>query len=253
MDIINRTISKNFSFQGMSPKLSTQNIEIVVKSYEPARKESFGHDSDNGFSDEKPLITPKLTKLQKLTNWYLENRAPIINKMLTITVHIFIMVIFEIYFYFNYVIYLEKDEFIGKVNKYINQLDQINLNPLQKQIISNFFMANLEQVSANVYAEYVKSLHQQSQLKKILQILAYKMAGVVGAFLFFFFVWGTINWKEINWKGIIIDNMLMFVFLGTFEYLFFSNIVLHYSPVTDGEIKYIMYNGLVDYFNQTTR
>ena len=49
MNVINRTLSKNFSPKSMSEKLSEQNIEIVVKSYESVRKESFGNDSDNGF------------------------------------------------------------------------------------------------------------------------------------------------------------------------------------------------------------
>ena len=77
------------------------------------------------------------------------------------------------------------------------------------------------------------------------------MAGVVGAVLLFFFMWGLLNWREIKWKTILMDNVLMFLFLGTFEYMFFSHVILNYNPVTDGEIKYTVYKGLVDYFNQT--
>ncbi len=251
MDVINRTLSKTFSPSSLSPKLSAQNIEIVVKSYEPARKESFGNDSDNGFSDDKPLLSPKQTKWQKITNWYFTNKATVINKMLSISIHIFIMVMFEIYFYFNYVIYLEKDEFMGKIHSYIGELDQIQLSPIQKKAIGNLIMSNSAQVTATLYAEYTESLLEQSRLKKELLILSYKMAGVVGTVGFFFLAWGLLNWREIRWKGIIIDNVLMFLLLGTFEYMFFSNVILHYTPVTDGEIKYTMYTGLVDYFNQT--
>ena len=44
--------------------------------------------------------------------------------------------------------------------------------------------------------------------------------------------------KNIHWRKILVDNILMFVSLGIFEYIFFMNIIMKYSPVTDAEIKY---------------
>jgi hypothetical protein len=252
MNIINRTLSKNFSPRNSSPKISFNDIELANKDYVPARKESFGNDSDNGFSDENPLLSQKPTYWQKVKNFYFDNKANVINKMLTITVHIFIMVIFEIYFYFNYVIYLEKDEFMGKIHSYIKDLGNIQLNPTQRLIITQLITEDSEAITSELYSNYIQSLDKQKLLKQELMIVSYKMAGVVGLVLCFFFLWGLLNWKEIKWKSIIIDNILMFVFLGTFEYMFFSNVVLHYNPVTDGEIKYTLYTGLVDYFNQTS-
>ena len=107
-------------------------------------------------------------------------------------------------------------------------------------------------ITAELYSNYIQSLDEQNLLKQQLIIVSYKMAGVVGLVLSFFFLWGLLNWREIKWKSIIIDNIIMFVFLGTFEYMFFSNVVLHYNPVTDGEIKYTFYTGLVDNFNRTS-
>jgi len=252
MSIISRTFSKIPGPQNLSPKLSSHNIEIMGKGYETTpRKESFGNDSDNGFSDEKPLLSPRPTILIKMSNYYFTNKAKVINKMLSITIHIFIMVVFEIYFYFNYVIYLERDEFMGKIRSYLNELDNIQLNQAQQIVISQLINKNSAQVTAQLYSNYIQSLYEQNQLKKELMVVSYKMAGVVGGVLCFFFLWGLLNWKEIKWKTIILDNVLMFLFLGTFEYMFFSHVILHYNPVTDGEIKYTLYKGLVDYFNQT--
>ena len=50
---------------------------------------------------------------------------------------------------------------------------------------------------------------------------------------------------------IINQNILMFLFLGIFEYLFFTEIILNYSPISDSEIKFIVYNGVINYFNST--
>ncbi len=244
MDIINRTFSRT-----LSPRnLSSNNVEITVKTYEPTRKESFESDSD-----ERPLLSPKPTTWAKISNCYFANKANVINKMLSISIHIFIMVVFEIYFYFNYVIYLEKDEFMGKIRSYLKDLNNIKLNPAQEIVISQLINNNSAQITEQLYSNYIQSLYEQNQLKKALMIVSYKMAGVVGAVLLFFLLWGLLNWREIKWKGILMDNVLMFLFLGTFEYMFFSHVILHYNPVTDGEIKYTMYTGLVDYFNQTAR
>jgi len=251
MDIINRTFSRTLSPRNLSPKLSSLNIEIMSKGYESTRKESFGNDSDNGFSDERPLLSPKPTVWAKISNCYFANKTHVINKMLSISVHIFIMVIFEIYFYFNYVIYIEKDEFMGKIRSYLKDLNNIKLNPAQEIVISQLINANSAKITEQLYLNYIQSLYEQNKLKNALMIVSYKMAGVVGAVLLFFFMWGLLNWREIKWKTILMDNVLMFLFLGTFEYMFFSHVILNYNPVTDGEIKYTVYKGLVDYFNQT--
>ena len=147
MNIINRTLSKNFSPRNSSPKISFNDIELAIKDYVPTRKESFGNDSDNGFSDENPLLSQKPTSWQKVKNCYFDNKANVINKMLTITVHIFIMVIFEIYFYFNYVIYLEKDEFMGKIHSYIKDLGNIQLNPIQQLLITQLITEDSEAIT----------------------------------------------------------------------------------------------------------
>lgn len=252
MNIINRTLSKNFSPRNLSIKIFSHDIELANKDYEPTRKESFGNDSDNSISDSNPLLSQKPTYWQKVKSFYFDNKANVINKMLTITVHIFIMVIFEIYFYFNYVIYLEKDEFIRKIHSYIKNLDDIKLNPTQRLIITQLITEDSADITEELYTNYIQSLDEQNLLKQQLIIISYKMAGVIGSILCFFFLYGLLNWKEIKWKSIVIDNILMFVFLGTFEYMFFFNVILNYNPVTDGEIKYTMYKGFVDYFNQTS-
>jgi len=245
----------NRSPKSISPKLSTQNIEIVVRSYESTRKESFDNENDpnNVVSDDKLLFDHKLSWISRIRNCFMENKINVINKMLSITIHVFIMVMFEIYFYFNYVIYLEKDEFMRKISSYVNELDNIQFNPIEKKIAGNAIIKNSQQVSSQLYLEYIESLYVQSQLKNQLLILSYKMASVVGSILGFFLLWGLFNWKEIKWKTILIENVLMFVFLGTFEYMFFSRVILQYNPVTDGEIKYTVYEGIVNYLNQTAR
>jgi hypothetical protein len=167
------------------------------------------------------------------------------------------MVLFEIYFYFNYVIPIEKNEFIGKINLYLIEFESnLNLNHVQKRAIlyllesenihnfNNTFMSDL-------YNQYLKSLEQQQKLLDKLLILACNMCGIIGIILLILFCFCFINRKKINWKWIFIENLLMFALLGVFEYLFFTNIILNYSPITDAEIKYFVVDNLYNYFNST--
>ena len=120
--------------------------------------------------------------------------------MLSITIHVFIMVMFEIYFYFNYVIYLEKDEFMRKISSYVNELDNIQFNPIEKKIAGNAIIKNSQQVSSQLYLEYIESLYVQSQLKNQLLILSYKMASVVGSILGFFCYGDYLIGKKLSGK-----------------------------------------------------
>ena len=198
MDRIDRSLPNNFSSRSLLFEISSDG------NYEYSRKESFGSDTDNGISDERPLLSEKYSYWEKIKNTYFDNKSMVINKMLSVTIHIFIMVIFEIYFYFNYVIYLEKEEFMDKIKSYLTNLNDIQINPIQKMIVSKLITENSAEITAELYANYIKSLNEQNLLKNQLLIYSYKMAGIVGSILCFFFLWGLLNWRQIRWKSIII-------------------------------------------------
>lgn len=182
------------------------------------------------------------------------NFIEVINKLLSVFLHIFIMVVFEIYFYFNYVVQIERNEFINKINSYLIEFESnVNFNQVQKDLIKLI----VEKQNYNksfityLYNQYLESLTKQKELLHKLLIIACKMGGVIGLILLVLFGFGLSNRKKINWKWILVENFLMFVLLGIFEYLFFTNIILHYNPITDEEVKYFVANSLYNYFNST--
>ena len=77
------------------------------------------------------------------------------------------------------------------------------------------------------------------------------MAGIIGIILVIVLGTGIVCRKNIKWTWILIENILMFLFLGIFEYFFFINVILKYDPVTDDEIKYYAYTGFTKYLNNT--
>jgi hypothetical protein len=183
------------------------------------------------------------------------NKIELLNKLLSIFLHIFIMVIFEIYFYFNYVVQIERNEFLKKINSYLNAIESnANFNKIQKQTIKYIIESqNYGSSFINyLYEQYIQSLQEQKNILQKLLILASKMAGTIGLILLILFGFGLANRKKIKWNWILFENFFMFILLGIFEYLFFTNIILHYNPITDSEIKYLIANNLYNYFNSTT-
>ena len=230
-------------------------------------------DSDSEFKCyKKSNINTNLIKNKSTYNYFIGsiykklnftsfNRIKIIdliNKLLTICLHVFIMIVFEIFFYFNYVVKIEKNEFMQKITTYIGQMKNLNeyLGSEQFKLIKYLYKNNLSNdndLLSKLFIQYIKSEQLQKQILHTLLIKACKMAGIVGL------VWlGLLGiglwiggWKKIQFKWIGLENLLMFLFLGIFEYFFFTTIVMGFSPVTDAEIKYIGFREIVKYFNST--
>lgn len=122
MSIVNRTFSKNASPTNTSLTTSF-NIEMNDNEQSQSKKNDLSK-----ILNDKPLISPRSNYIEKIKNCYSNHKLGVVNKMLSISVHIFIMIIFEIYFYFNYVMHIEKNEFMGKINSYISELNNLPLD-----------------------------------------------------------------------------------------------------------------------------
>lgn len=180
-----------------------------------------------------------------------------LNKALSICAHILIMVIFEIYFFFDFIIDIENDKFIGKIDSYFRHLDTIQLNEIERdlmyQLLDNSYHYK-ENIVETLYTNYINSKTRQKQTLDTLFIASCKMGGGIG--VVFFILLGVSLHKScrkyIEWKIIFFENVLMFLFLGIFEYYFFINIIMKYEPVTNEEIQYKITNGGIQYLERLT-
>ena len=163
--------------------------------------------------------------------------------LISVWIHTFIMAIFEIYFYFQYIIIIEKEMFMDKINQYTNQFNNYymsDVKPEQKLMLTTIFpQKKTQELLQLLYTDYQNSLKEQQHLLNLLLIKSYKMLVVITSVLILFLTTGIYYYSDkIKWKHIMIENILMFLCLGVFEYMFFINIILYYSPVSDAEIKY---------------
>jgi hypothetical protein len=173
-----------------------------------------------------------------------DNKYEILNKLISILLHVSIMIIFEIYFYFNYIVVIEKNLFISKMTSYINQLYDIK--------IDYYFNKQLNNYKSILYKKYIESLViQQDILNQLLYYSCSIAAFIVLPLVVFLFI-GLFNYKQLKWRWLIVENIIMFTLLAMFEYLFFTNVIMKYTPLTNDELKYIIYNAIINHFNGTT-
>jgi hypothetical protein len=190
------------------------------------------------------------TLKKKIISIYIKYIKNISNKFLTINLHITIMIIFELYFYFSIVILIEREKFLKKINTIFETTNPLQLNYIQEKLVSQIIIEN-NAVSDKLYQQYIYSNEVQKQL---LEHLLYKSIGmsIMSSIPTFIFTLNAIyHRKIIEWYWIIIENLLMFFLLGIFEYLFFINIVLKYDPITNDEVKYLLNIQFIRYLNET--
>ena len=190
------------------------------------------------------------TLKKKIISIYIKYIKNISNKFLTINLHITIMIIFELYFYFSIVILIEREKFLKKINTIFETTNPLQLNYIQERLVSQIIIEN-NVISDKLYQQYIYSNELQKQL---LEHLLYKSIGmsIMSSIPTFIFTLNAIyHRKIIEWYWIIIENLLMFFLLGIFEYLFFINIVLKYDPITNDELKYLLNIQFIRYLNET--
>jgi hypothetical protein len=175
-----------------------------------------------------------------------------LNRLLSIFLHISLMISFEIMFYFKYIIDIEKTEILGKLSNYIDSLNESSLSTTQQLAIKTFFNSeDFQTFYAELYDQYRQSLHKQHEVTIMLLKRSLSIASAFYCAFFVFLALGLYkkNKRQVKWKWIIAENVCMFVLLGIFEYIFFTQIILNYNPLTDAEIKYYVVRDTYEKFD----
>jgi len=162
-----------------------------------------------------------------------------LNKFLSMFFHISIMVSFEIFFYFYYIVNIERLEILKKIFRYMRTINSYELTYEQQFILHTFLnSSDFENFYNNLYIDYTNSIEVRNQALKGL----IKKSCLIGSgFYFTFFLlltYGIYKYRRISWKWLLSENFYMLLFLGIFEYFFFVEIIMNYDPLTNAEIQY---------------
>lgn len=177
---------------------------------------------------------PKPNMKYHICVWVNKHKIEFINVSMSVFLHVFVMIIFEIYFYFNYVVIIEKKAFTDKINDYFDELTKYDTQVL----IYN--MVEINNAMDTLYANYLEALDEQNKLLHHLMYVACELGGGFGLAFLLSWCFGILHYKQIKWKTIFVENVVMLGLLGCFEYLFFMNVIMNYNPISDAELEYMI-------------
>ena len=174
------------------------------------------------------------------------------NKLISIFFHVFLMSIFEILFYFYFIIKIEKELFLKKITAYNGKFEDLydkNIEETQHYAIKNFMMTIFNTDTLNTLKnKYEDDLLEQKILRTILLKKSVFISIIFGLLFLCCVIYGK---KEIKVNWVLFENFFLFLFLGIYEYIFFNLIILNYNPITDSEIQYIFVCDFVSNFDIT--
>lgn len=182
--------------------------------------------------------TNKLNKKSKLYKFFFNKKMYcIINQSLVIILHIFLLSIFEPYFYFLYITKLEKQALFDLVDSYIHKLNNYYLlldDNIKNQISINYNL--LSNITDILYMSNDDLLLQEEKKIELIHKSLF-ISTEIFCVLFLFSVIGIIIRKHISIRYIILENIIMISLLAYYEYTFFNNVILEYDPISKSEIN----------------
>lgn len=157
------------------------------------------------------------------------------NKIYGNVLHLYFIIVFEILFYFNYIVDIEKQEIQTVLNSFSDDIkyyyaDYINNIEPSQEIITACKKLDDSYINKN-----------NSQLKENSYYVIWTLSIIVVLFTFghIFLVY------KINKLLLTIGEAILFItFISIFEYLFFSQIVIKYNIITSEQASCDLYNDL---------
>lgn len=189
----------------------------------------------------------------KIVRFIQIHKIEALNYFISIFLHVFLMIIFEIYFYFNYVVVIEKEVFLAKINSYFQDLGRYNHAKYSPQLVALLLQdTKYDDLLAQSYQKYIISLTKQKDLLALLLHRSIQIATIFGIILLSLIGLGILHLKKIKWRWILAENVIMLGLLGCFEYLFFTTIILQYNPITDAELEYLVIKNIDNYITSNS-
>jgi hypothetical protein len=157
--------------------------------------------------------------------------------------HICIMIWFEIYLFFWYIIPIEHHLIKTQISNYLKTMDGLYdqyVPEASQSILSEFVhenpfvLAELEKL----HDAYVQGNRERMEMLVHLQYISFYMLSVAVGVLVVLLGMNTYILRKIDWGVIVSENVAMLVGLGCFQFLFFTQVALKYSPLSDTDVQY---------------
>ena len=170
-----------------------------------------------------------------LKKWIINNFNSIYGNFL----HIYFIIVFEILFYFNYVINVERGEITRVLDAFAYSLIQY----------MGIYINDIPNNDPNLVIDMCDNLHHNYVDKNNIKLEsdAYSIIWVLSIFLILiiiFHLYLISDYKKLINKSL---EATMFIgFIAIFEYYFFTNIITKYNIMTNDEAMCYLYENILD-------
>jgi hypothetical protein len=178
---------------------------------------------------------------------YVDSTEMIINKLILFFIHLFLITMFELVFFFNYVTKFEDTALVSVFSSITNKVTDTcsRFDNTTKIIIDDIFKMFINTTQTNQDAVNADNSRKILNNKLFMNAILYFIG--VSVFNILLVSLNKIYCKrKINYKGIMVDNTIMIILLGMYEYIFFSNIVFKYITITPEELTLNIENNFLE-------
>jgi len=160
----------------------------------------------------------------------------IYDKIIGFLFHLVLISVFELLFFNYYIIQYENNALISLSDSLIGPITNTcqTLSPFSKTLIDDVINIFINETTVNDNAENDFN-NRQIVNQKIYQKSIIYCLGVISLFLFTLSL-NIVFRQKINFVTIILDNLVMIMILGIYEYIFFKNIVFGYLIMGPNEL-----------------
>jgi uncharacterized membrane protein YqhA len=175
--------------------------------------------------------------------------SQLINKLISITVHISLISVFENIFFWQFISKSEDIALQTTIDNFLQgTLNQCNTwSPNATQLIADLFQIFINQTLIQQQATIASTTRNQINYKLFVQSWIYYVS-----LLSLVVIISSITYYKkykIKWKEVAIDNILLVVLLGIYEFTFFKTIAMQYSNITLPELENHIVSMLQDQCN----
>lgn len=213
------------------------NNDIIIDDYKQNKQQSL-YIEINENKNSKYSAHEIFRKIYSYKNFY----RILLKKLIMFMTHLSLISIFEIFFFFSIVSIYENKAIIEIIavffSKITKKCDELNI--IQKEEITYIFNAlvNTTLINHNAYISKKHRLEFDNNLYKnawLYFIIIFSIDLVLLIIKFFCKI-------KINLYKILIENLMMIIILGIYEYMFFKIIILPYQNISHNELLKIIIN-----------
>ena len=172
-----------------------------------------------------------------------KNFKKVLTLLFQILLHITLLSMLEPIFFFEYANKIETKVFTQQLVKYFRDDNLIKEFKIENPILKKYVIEELKDRKDHFIRKYqeVDKLGREGFLDRmnnnlLLERNAYKMFSILfGSTFILFFL--TYLFEQLKYKIIFLEHILLMIFIGLYEYWFFRNILLKFTPLSTEEMN----------------